>query len=111
MKRSTLIVSVLILLLSALAACLALFFKSSGCGTDSGFVTGERTIMANGVERVYYLKLPEPYDASVLIRLYSAFMVRAGTIQVLLKGIMISRVLSVRRQFSLIPTGLPMMPA
>ena len=108
MKRNILIA--LILLLSALAACLALFFKSSGCGTDSGFVTGERTIMANGVERVYYLKLPEPYDASVLIRLYSAFMVRAGTIQVLLKGIMISRVLSARRRFWSIPMDLPMMP-
>ncbi len=64
MKRSTLIALVLVLLVSALAACLALFFRSSGCGTDSGFVTGERTIMSNGVERVYYLKLPEPYDAA-----------------------------------------------
>ena len=62
MKRNMLIA--LILLLSALAACLALFFRSSGCGTDSGFVTGERSIMSNGVERVYYIKLPEPYDAS-----------------------------------------------
>jgi len=64
MKRNTLIALILVLLISALAACMALFFRSSGCGTDSGFVTGERTVMSNGVERVYYLKLPEPYDAS-----------------------------------------------
>ncbi len=64
MKRNTLMVLMLILFVCALAACLALFFRSSGCGTDGGFVTGERTIMTNGIARVYYLKLPEPYDAT-----------------------------------------------
>ncbi len=64
MKRNTMMVLMLILFVCALTACLALFFRSSGCGTDSGFVTGERTILSNGVQRVYYLKLPEPYDAS-----------------------------------------------
>lgn len=64
MKYGKAIAVLLILFISALAACLALFFRSSGCGTDSGFVTGERTILSNGVQRVYYLKLPEPYEAS-----------------------------------------------
>jgi len=45
-----------------LAACLALSFRSSGCGPGSGFITGERTVMSDGIERVYYLKLPENYN-------------------------------------------------
>lgn len=40
-----------------------LLYGSSGCGLSSGFTTGERTIMSNSIERVYYLKLPENYDA------------------------------------------------
>jgi polyhydroxybutyrate depolymerase len=42
--------------------CTCVYPESSGCGFGSGFTTGERTIMSNGVERVYYLKLPESYD-------------------------------------------------
>jgi poly(3-hydroxybutyrate) depolymerase len=44
----------------AIASCLALFFGISGCG----FTTGERTVMSGGIERVYYLKLPEKYNAN-----------------------------------------------
>ena len=63
MKKNITIIVFLILILSALAACLTLFFRSSGCESTSGFTTGERTIISNGIERVYYLKLPEKYDS------------------------------------------------
>ena len=36
---------------------------SSGCGSEIGFSTGERTIMSQDVERVYYLKLPDDYNS------------------------------------------------
>jgi len=63
MKYAKATALVLAFFLCALTACLVLFFRSSGCGTDRGLVSGERTIMSNGIERVYYLKLPEPYDS------------------------------------------------
>ena len=59
MKDKKLGAYILILFTVAIAACLALFFRSSGCGSGSGFTTGVRTVMSNDVERVYYLKLPE----------------------------------------------------
>ena len=62
MKKNRIIVVILILILSALISCLALLFGSSGCGSGSGFTTGERTVMSQDVERVYYLKLPENYN-------------------------------------------------
>ena len=62
MKTNKMIVVIIILILTALTACLALFFGSSGCGSGSGFTTGERTLMSQDVERVYYLKLPKNYD-------------------------------------------------
>ena len=64
MKTNTAVLGILALFCLALAACLALFFESSGCGSGSGFTTGERTIMSNGIERVYYLKLPENYTSN-----------------------------------------------
>ncbi|MBW1824746.1 MAG: hypothetical protein JRI87_09295, partial [Deltaproteobacteria bacterium] len=64
---------ILIISLGALVACLALFFGSSGCGLDSGFATGERTVMSSGVERVYYLKLPADYNPNTLYSLIFAF--------------------------------------
>ena len=73
MKRNALMVLMLIMFVCTLAACLTLFFRSSGCGTDSGFVTGERTVVSNGVERVYYLKLPEPYDSRIAYPLIFGF--------------------------------------
>jgi len=73
MKNSKIIVLILILALVALAACLALFYRSSGCGSDSGFITGERTIMSNGVKRVYYVKLPENYNSLITYPLIFAF--------------------------------------
>ncbi|MBW2553449.1 MAG: hypothetical protein JRE20_04870, partial [Deltaproteobacteria bacterium] len=73
MKKSKIILLVLILSLGALISCLALFFRSSGCGSSSGFTTGERTIMSNGVERVYYLKLPASYDYNTTYPLVFAF--------------------------------------
>jgi poly(3-hydroxybutyrate) depolymerase len=64
MKTNKVVLGILALFCLALAACLALFFESSGCGSGSGFTTGERTIMSDGIERVYYLKLPENYNAN-----------------------------------------------
>ena len=61
MKRSRIFLLTLIISLGALVACVALFFGSSGCGLESGFTTGERTVMSNGIERIYYLKLPADY--------------------------------------------------
>ena len=65
MKKNKIILVVLILILSVLTACLALFFGSSGCGSGSGFTTGERTIMSNDIERVYYLEFPEDYNPNI----------------------------------------------
>ena len=62
MKRSRLIQATVVLILSALTACLALLFRSSGCGPSSGFTTGERMIMSDGTARTYFLKIPENYD-------------------------------------------------
>ena len=62
MKKNRVILVLLILILSAFTACLALLFRSSGCGSSSGFTAGERTIMSNGMERTYFLKIPENYD-------------------------------------------------
>ena len=74
MKSSRIFLLILIISLGALVACLALFFGSSGCGSDSGFTTGERTVMSNDVERVYYLKLPADYaTAKTLYPLFFAF--------------------------------------
>ncbi len=73
MKSSKVVLLILVLSLSVLAACLSMFFRSSGCGSSSGFVTGERTIMSNNVERVYYLKLPENYNSLTPYPLIFAF--------------------------------------
>ena len=62
MRKNITVILFLILILSFLTACLTLFFRSSGCESNSGFTTGERTIISNGIERVYYLKLPDSYD-------------------------------------------------
>jgi poly(3-hydroxybutyrate) depolymerase len=64
MKVNKVVLCLLALFLIALAACLALFSGSSGCGSGSGFTTGERTVMSGGIEREYYLKLPEKYNAT-----------------------------------------------
>ena len=56
-----------------LAACSAIFFKSSGCGSGSDVTTGEHTITSAGVERVYYLKLPDTYDSDTSYPLIFAF--------------------------------------
>lgn len=73
MKNVKLILIIIIISLGTFAACLFLFFGSSGCGSDSGFATGERTVMSNGVERVYYLKLPEDYSSLTPYPLIFAF--------------------------------------
>lgn len=73
MKKSKIFLLILIISLGTLIACLALFFRSSGCGLDSGFITGECTVMSEGVERVYYLNLPEDYDPNTLYPLIFAF--------------------------------------
>ena len=73
MKNNKVMLSILIFSLSVLAACLALFFRSAGCGSDSGFTTGERTITSNGTERVYYLELPKDYNSNTTYSLVFGF--------------------------------------
>ena len=73
MKSTKAMLLVLILCLTALAACLALLYRSPGCGLNSGFTTGERTITSSSVERVYYLKLPENYNSFTPYPLIFAF--------------------------------------
>ena len=73
MKKGKIILLVLIISLCAFISCLALFFRSSGCGSGSGFTTGERTIISNGAERVYYLKLPKNYDSNTAYPLVFGF--------------------------------------
>ena len=73
MKNNKVVLCVLALFLIAIAACLALFFRSSGCGSGSGFTTGERTVMSDSIERVYYLKLPENYNENTSYPLIFAF--------------------------------------
>ena len=62
-NRTRVLLVILLLAVSSFAACYALFYKSPGCGSGSVWTTGERTIMSNGVARVYYLKLPQNYNA------------------------------------------------
>jgi poly(3-hydroxybutyrate) depolymerase len=63
MKANKVVLGILALFCIVLAACLALFFESSGCRSGSGFTTGERTVTSDGIERAYYLKLPENYNS------------------------------------------------
>ena len=63
MKVNRVVLCILALFLITAVSCLGLFFRSSGCGSGSGFTTGERTVMSGNIERVYYLKLPENYDS------------------------------------------------
>ena len=62
MKNKKAVVCALVLLFIAIASCSALFFKSSGCGAGSTFTTGQHTIISQGIERVFYLKLPQNYN-------------------------------------------------
>lgn len=57
----------------AVAACSFLFFKSSGCVTNSALATGEHRIVSNGVERVFYVRLPEEYVPGTAYPLVFAF--------------------------------------
>jgi poly(3-hydroxybutyrate) depolymerase len=63
----------IILVLSVCAACAELFFRSSGCGSGSGFTSGERTITSSGIERVYYVRLPANYRSMTPYPLVFAF--------------------------------------
>jgi poly(3-hydroxybutyrate) depolymerase len=56
-----------------LAGCATLFFMSSGCGTSSDFTSGERTIISNGIERNYYVRLPGQYDSCTPLPLIFVF--------------------------------------
>jgi len=71
MKKNMVILFVLILFLGTIAACA--LFMSSGCGSDSGFTTGERKMTSNNEERVYYLDLPKDYNANTAYSLIFAF--------------------------------------
>ncbi len=72
MKKNRVIFCMLILVLCAFTACVALMFRSSGCGSN-GFITGERTILSNGVERTYFVKMPGNYDPMTLYPLVFGF--------------------------------------
>ena len=71
MKKNMVILFLLILFLGTIAACA--LFMSSGCGSDSGFTTGERKMTSNNEERVYYLDLPKDYNANSAYPLIFAF--------------------------------------
>ena len=86
MKSTKAMLLILILCLTALAACLALLYRSSGCGPSSGFTTGERTITSSSVERVYYLKLPANYNALTPYPLIFAFHGASGNYTAFTEG-------------------------
>ena len=73
MKPDKIVLSMLVLFFFALASCLTLFYGSSGCGSDGALATGEQTIVSDGVERIYYLKLPENYNTNSPYPLILAF--------------------------------------
>jgi poly(3-hydroxybutyrate) depolymerase len=73
MKKNMVMLFVLILFMGILSACLSLFFMSSGCGSDSGFITGERKVTSDNKERVYYLELPKDYNSNTAYPLVFAF--------------------------------------
>ena len=73
MKISKVVLCILAFFIIAIAACLALFFRSSGCGSGSGFTTGEHTVASNGTERVYYLELPKDYNSNTAYSLVFGF--------------------------------------
>ena len=62
MKNKKAVSCALVLFFIVIAACSALFFKSTGCGIGSEFAAGEHTIISKGIERVFYVKLPEKYN-------------------------------------------------
>lgn len=86
MNKHRTIIFVLILIFGALTACLALFYGSSGCGHSSNLKTGEQTLISQGVERVYYLKLPEDYDPVTLYPLMFAFHGASGDYSAFTEG-------------------------
>jgi poly(3-hydroxybutyrate) depolymerase len=73
MNLNKIVLSILVLFFVGLAACLALFSGSSGCGSSGDLETGEQTLVSNGVERVYYLKLPANYRTEIAYPLIFAF--------------------------------------
>jgi poly(3-hydroxybutyrate) depolymerase len=73
MKNKKAVVCALVLLFVAIACCTALFFKSSGCGSGSTFTAGEHTIISQGVERVFYVKLPQKYNPRIYYPLIFGF--------------------------------------
>ena len=73
MKNKKAVLCALALFFVAIASCSALFFKSSGCGAGSTFSTGEHKIISNGIERVFYVKLPENYNPNTSYPLIFGF--------------------------------------
>ena len=61
MELNKIVLSILVLFFVGLAACLTLFYESSGCGSRGVLETGEHVLVSNGGEREYYLKLPANY--------------------------------------------------
>ena len=73
MKNNKVVLFILAFSIIALAACLALSFRSSGCGSGVALETGEHTLVSQGIERVYYLKLPANYRTQNAYPLIFAF--------------------------------------
>ena len=64
---------VVVIFFVMLTACAALFFRSSGCGNGVDFTSGEHTIISNGTERAYYVRLPRQYNFRTALPLIFAF--------------------------------------
>ena len=64
MKKNKVLIFLRIFSLIFISVCVFTVFMSFGCVPYKGFVTGARTIISDGVEREYYLKLPENYNDS-----------------------------------------------
>ena len=73
MKNNKVVLFILAFSIIALAACLTLFYGSSGCGSGVTLETGEHTLVSQGIERVYYLKLPANYRTQNAYPLIFAF--------------------------------------
>ena len=73
MRAKNAVICALAVFSITIAACAAFFFKSSGCGSGSVLATGEHRIVSNGVERVFYVQLPENFDSGTSYPLVFAF--------------------------------------
>jgi len=72
-KTNKIVLPLLVFFFIALTSCFILSFRSSGCGSGGTLETGEQTLVSDGLERVYYLKLPANYNGDTDYPLIFAF--------------------------------------